>query len=419
MTKNLFSKLPLLFTLVCLLGSCTSAPLPTATPTPSKTPSPAPTETPLPTATPTPIVFDIEQLGTMTNEQKLTIAPQPETAPDNIVSSFLPNLTAKDITWGEKSLSFWDRVVTYQGTTKTGESITLYYDLESGQWAKKYADYSQVSQIPGDQIPDVMFVGDRLIRNKLEYPYDWISQPQVMTTDGKMIFRDDKGYPKAVWDTVNSKWMTPEEADVVWTFEKFKSVSDVPFIGGSGKELNYNYLFDPSWSDYLTDPNQIENLPNGTFIMVLNPSGEITVWTSQKEAANRAREGATIIVGKGETQTEKNENFDRIDIATWKIAFDQYKKGNKSLFVVYGDVGVKTTQIQGRHSIGVGYDVIDLPQVVDNKTGKVVCPVIRLPKHATATYGIGNPSQPLNDPIYWLDFLIQSGATKIIISAME
>ncbi|MFZ5901943.1 MAG: hypothetical protein ACOYZ8_00120 [Chloroflexota bacterium] len=406
--------------LLALLAGCGPAPTPTAAATLPPTVTRTPTETPLPTATPIP-TYSIEQLNSMASEQKLASAPQVTEAPQDVVASYLSSgVDASRITWNEeKTLSFWDRVVTYHGVTSEGQDVTLYYDLESGQWAKKYNSFEEVKLIAADQIPDVMVItdniGDHLVRNKNQYSEDWISQPQSMI-DGKMVFRDEKGYPKAVWNTVNQKWLTPEEADVVWTFDKFKAVSNVPFTTQYG-EGNYNYLFNEKWSEFITDSNKIESLPNGTFILVLNPSGEIQVWTSQKDAANRAKEGATIIVGRGETQTERNDNFS--DKATWQIAFDQYKKGNKSLFVTYGDVGVSLSEIEGSFILGTGYSVEELPQITDSKTGRIVCPVIRLPKHAKALYGIGNPSQPLNDPFYWLDYLIRSGATKIGIRSVK
>ncbi|MDL1927043.1 hypothetical protein FBQ79_12355, partial [Anaerolineae bacterium AMX1] len=173
--------------IVLLFSACA----PTLTPVPSpvgESPTPAATRTPVPpTATVTPMP------QSMSVEDKLKMAPQAESAPEDAVSSFAAGESARDIAWSGKSLTFWDRVVAYEGTTKSGEKVTLYYDLESGQWAKQYADFDEVSKIPADEAPDVMVVNDEngahLVRNKLQYDYDWISQPQVMI-EGKMVFRD-------------------------------------------------------------------------------------------------------------------------------------------------------------------------------------------------------------------------------------
>ncbi|MCQ3948108.1 MAG: hypothetical protein DPW21_15650, partial [Anaerolineae bacterium] len=67
----------------------------------------------------------------MSSADKLKMAPQAESAPKDVVSSFAAGESAKDIVWSGKSLTFWDRVVAYEGTTRSGEKVTLYYDLES------------------------------------------------------------------------------------------------------------------------------------------------------------------------------------------------------------------------------------------------------------------------------------------------
>ncbi|MDO9129482.1 MAG: hypothetical protein Q7U34_06405 [Anaerolineales bacterium] len=377
------------------------------------TPTP-PTETP----TPTPIAFTLEQLKGMPVELKLSAAPQATSAPADVLAAFLPaGANAADVVWEQRVLAYWERVVAYHGLIN-GQDIVLYYDLESGQWAKKYDSFEQLSQIPKDQIPDVMFLGDRLIRAKLQYDYDWIAQPQAMTADGKKIFRDEKGYPKAVWDTVNLTWLTPEEADVVYTLERWKRMFDVPFVNRNGKELNYNILFDKKRSEILTDPAQIERLPNGTEIMVLNPSGEIMIWTSQKDAAERAKEGATIIIGTP-GPFGRNDNFFDNGWLAWNIAFIEYQKGNKTIYLTYNDVGVEERlQIKGWFSPFISINLDNLPKIED-KEGRIVCPVIRMPKYFISekiSPGKGELiSVEISNPDFWLDEIIKAGANEIIV----
>ena len=189
MTKNPFPKL-LLLVLFALTACAAPTPTATVTPTASRTPTPPPTETPTATLTPTPtpIAFAIEQLTAMSPADKLAMAPQAGTAPADVVASFLPKgAGVANVVWGEKTLTYWERVVSYHG--KVGEQeVTLYYDLESGQWAKKYENFESLSQIPAGQIPDVMVLGDRLIH--VNPPYE----------DGKKIFRDEQNNPQAVFD---------------------------------------------------------------------------------------------------------------------------------------------------------------------------------------------------------------------------
>ena len=209
--------------LVVLLGAASCAapfddaqgkPTPTATITPTLSPvlSPTPTETPTPlTATPVP-TYSIEQLAAMSPADKLAMAPQVGTAPADVVASFLPKgADVADVTWGEKTLTYWERVVSYHGKAG-GQEVTLYYDLESGQWAKKYESFESLSQIPASQIPDVMVLGDRLIH--VNPPYE----------DGKKIFRDEQNNPQAVFDTVNQKWLALEQIDLKSNYEQKVSV---------------------------------------------------------------------------------------------------------------------------------------------------------------------------------------------------
>ncbi|WKZ51972.1 MAG: hypothetical protein QY329_04425 [Anaerolineales bacterium] len=146
------------------------------------------------------------------------MAPQAESAPEDVVSSFAAGESAKDIAWSGKSLTFWDRVVAYEGTTKSGEKVTLYYDLESGQWAKQYQNFDEVSKIPADEVPETMVIGGRLVKNKPAFVREWPDQAEK-TLDGKMVFRDEHGNPLAVFDVESGEWLAPEQAGVDFPLE--------------------------------------------------------------------------------------------------------------------------------------------------------------------------------------------------------
>ncbi|GER78158.1 conserved hypothetical protein [Candidatus Denitrolinea symbiosum] len=154
----------------------------------------------------------------MSDADKLKMAPQAESAPEDVVSSFAAGESAKDIAWSGKSLTFWDRVVAYEGTTKSGEKVTLYYDLESGRWAKQYADFDEVSKIPADEIAETMVIGGRLVKNKPAFVREWPDQTEK-TLDGKMVFRDEHGNPLAVFDVEGGGWLAPEQAGVDFPLE--------------------------------------------------------------------------------------------------------------------------------------------------------------------------------------------------------
>ena len=126
-----------IFLLAILLAACAPALTPVPSPV-GESPTPAATRTPVPptaTATVTPMPrLTLEDLKSMSDADKLKMAPQAESAPKDVVSSFAAGENAKDIAWSGKSLTFWERVVAYEGTTRSGEKVTMYYDLLDGQW---------------------------------------------------------------------------------------------------------------------------------------------------------------------------------------------------------------------------------------------------------------------------------------------
>ncbi|MCZ7548664.1 MAG: hypothetical protein M5U11_05855 [Anaerolineales bacterium] len=160
----------------------------------------------------------MEDLKSMSVEDKLKMAPQAESAPKDVVSSFAAGESAKDIKWSGKSLTFWERVVAYEGTTKSDEKVTLYFDLESRRWAKQYADFDEVSKIPADEVAETMVIGGRLAKNKPAFVREWPDQTEK-TLDGKMVFRDEHGNPLAVFDVEGGGWLAPEQAGVDFPLE--------------------------------------------------------------------------------------------------------------------------------------------------------------------------------------------------------
>ena len=410
--------------LAAFLAACSNAPSEvtvTSQVTVTSEPPPTPTETPTPlppTATPIP-TYSIEQLAAMSSADKLAITPQVGTAPADVVASFLPKgADAASITWGQKSLTYWERVVSYHGKAG-GQEVTLYFDLESGHWAKKYDSFESLSQIPAGQIPDVMVLGlggdlgDRLIRNKLQYNYDWISQPQAVTADGKQIFRDEKGYPKAVFDTASQKWLTPEEADVIYTLEKWREIhKGGTYVGYDGITYSYDVFNNPKL-EMITNPEHIRKLENGTFMLILNPSGEAMIWDGQEDGAMRVEEGAVAFIGKGSDRPSRNDNFGGVATIEHHMAFAQYKAGNQTIFLTFNDVGWKRMEIQGVYSPSyvIFIEYIDL--IKDEKTDKIVSPILRMPKRFSYAVN-GEGFTQITDLDFWLNEVIQKGGDRII-----
>jgi hypothetical protein len=236
--------------------------------------------------------------------------------------------------------------------------------------------------------------------------------------EGKMVFRDEKGYPKAVFDTNTGKWMTPEEAKVVITLDDFKEAAERAgtFVGGDGKTYNYSKIFDERSFELLTDPAQIEKLEDGDWITIFNPSGEYTFWASKKEAADRAREGATIVVGRGATMEERYRHLYGSDILAMEIFFKEYQRDNKIFFVTYGDIGVPRNEIKVAYSPRVLIKVDKIPKIKDSE-GKIGSPVLRQPEFFYSSFispdgkteGLLIYSDLIGDD-FWLDKIIKVGA---------
>lgn len=143
----------------------------------------------------------------------------------------------------------------------------------------------------------------------------------------------------------------------------------------------------------------------GSQFLIFNPSGEITYWVSKEEAMKRLNEGAIVEVFY--------RSIGSPDILA-KIAFQQWQAGNKNIFLTFGDVGVTRSQISGIFITGEGISISDIPQTTD-KQGLILSPVMRPPKHIEANNTKEAVEIRSNDPLYWLNDLIDAGATFIHI----
>jgi len=230
-----------------------------------------------------------------------------------------------------------------------------------------------------------------------------------MTEDGKQIFRDEKGYPKAVFDPATKTWLTPEQADVNVTWEKFKAMySGYSYVGDDGKTYRGDWFLDSSTK--MIDPIETESKPNGTQFIIFNPSGEISVWGSQKETAQRQREGATVFIVKSTSYAGA------IGVISMGVAFDQYQKGNLSIFVTYNDFGVTDGEIKGirapSYPINIGGN-LGIPKITD-ASGRILSPVLRMPKHLIIVTNDNVMPAQITNPDFWLDEVINAGAYKIV-----
>ena len=180
--------------------------------------------------------------------------------------------------------------------------------------------------------------------------------------------------------------------------------SGYSYVGDDGKTYSGDVFF--KRTTIMADPAQIEGQPNGTGFIIFNPSGEISIWSSQKEAAQRSREGAAVM-------TIENGIIFSPSLTMLRVAFDQHQKGNQTIFVTFNDMGVARNQIQGDFSPGFGLKFERLPK------GNVES-VFRMPKIFSSYSSSGEElSVKIINPDLWLEELIQAGVTRISIRCVE
>ncbi|MCZ2126722.1 MAG: hypothetical protein LC099_02990 [Anaerolineales bacterium] len=181
---------------------------PTLTPNPSPTrrgesaPSPTPTEIPLPS-------FSRAELDSMDEEQKIAQAPPVDEMP--------ADLRGAEVQWSEPVIAEagWGMLVQYSGADENGNEVNDYYDLENGAWVERYESLDQVAQIPADQIPEALVVGDEVLTSKVRVNYQW-SVPPESVAQGWQVFRDASGDAQTVYDPNADAWLSPEQAGMVF-----------------------------------------------------------------------------------------------------------------------------------------------------------------------------------------------------------
>ncbi|MCZ2127969.1 MAG: hypothetical protein LC099_09385 [Anaerolineales bacterium] len=164
--------------------------------------SPTPTETPLPS-------FSRAELDSMDEAQKIAQAPSADEMPADLQSA--------EVEWSEPVIveAGWGTLVQYSGADENGNEVNAYYDLENGAWVKRCESLDQVAQIPADQIPAALVVGDEVLTSKVRVNYQW-SVPPESVAQGWQVFRDASGDAQTVYDPNADAWLSPEQAGMVF-----------------------------------------------------------------------------------------------------------------------------------------------------------------------------------------------------------
>ncbi|MCZ2126806.1 MAG: hypothetical protein LC099_03415 [Anaerolineales bacterium] len=135
----------------------------------------------------------------MDEAQKIAQAPSVDEMP--------ADLRGAEVKWSEPVIAEagWGTLVQYSGADENGNEVSVYYDLENGAWVKRYESLDQVAQIPADQIPAALVVGDEVLTSRVSADYE-----PSEAEEGKIVFRDAKGVIKIVYDTSANAWLSQD-----------------------------------------------------------------------------------------------------------------------------------------------------------------------------------------------------------------
>jgi hypothetical protein len=155
----------------------------------------------------------------------------------------------------------------------------------------------------------------------------------------------------------------------------------------------------------MTDSKNVSLLPEGTPMIILNPTGEITVWANINEAVKRVNEGGTVIVADGALP----DVLSRIAIEALNKA---YLAGNKDLYIQFNESS-------GTTQAGI-FLIIDKNIITETMPdGRIIAPVVRLPKHYILYRDTTNNPQQyppllnLEQNEYWINQIIKDGYKAI------
>jgi hypothetical protein len=143
-------------------------------------------------------------------------------------------------------------------------------------------------------------------------------------------------------------------------------------------------------------------LQSGTEIMIINPSGEIIVWSNPDEAIKKAKEGALLIIPNPNVKQGKLGNPVKAVLIS---AFREWEKDkNSPIHVQFGEYNTDKWNYMGLFAD-------EIPHATD-KSGRVISPIFEMPKYFTVGKDVikyRSDKVGINDPVYWLDELISQG----------
>ena len=222
-------------------------------------------------------------------------------------------------------------------------------------------------------------------------------EPPLPTESPQIIFTPTATATDTPTETPTA---TPTETPKM-TLDDWKEVFTGQLTAENGRVVNLNMMFNENIVNIYTssDASQIEKLPMGTSFMILNPDGKIVFFADPSVAAERAREGAIIIVAK-------DGSVGGPDLAI-KAAALQQEKGNKNVYVEFDEITGNDPRASGMR--------IYLKDIPNSS-------VVRMPKYflvghiyKAKLYTLEEAGINITDPKNWLDDVLKAGYTAIAV----
>jgi hypothetical protein len=161
----------------------------------------------------------------------------------------------------------------------------------------------------------------------------------------------------------------------------------------------------------MTDPTEIRNLPIDSPLVILNPDGEIRVWSTTSEAAELAEDGAIVLFATTESLPGVLARY------SIKAANRQHQMGNKDIHVSFG------TGVWNGLPVGIYLDIEDLFIVETDENGRYYSPVIRKPDNYILYTGTGDNRKSMppveGEGYYWIDGIIKGQYSGILITPVD
>ena len=210
---------------------------------------------------------------------------------------------------------------------------------------------------------------------------------------------------------------TPEPTrtqEVHMTLEDWKKVFSDLQIERYGNTYDLENIIEDPKNLILSNAEEILKIKPHNPIIILHPSGLITVMSEPSYAAEKAKKGAIILTRKDSGSTAFYAN-DAIIAAS-----NAHRNGNNNIFVTFGEITSAEVKFRTYMIVDIAKDIFTITQ----PDGRIITPIMDMPRHFGLGYNDGfisleDAGLGELDPIYWLDQIIKAGFNEINITAQD